>query len=333
MKPKILITLPTGKTGFSTAKRLLEEGYDVRILVRKLNERSKALQSLGAELIFGELNQPETWERSLSEVDHVYYCYPYEKGMPESLEKFVEIAKRKKTKAIIFMGQRIAEFGDTGSRLTDDIRKCYQILEQSTVPYVIFAPGYFADNVFVLSEFIKYLRIFPNPFGKGSNPWVSTEDLSRCIISLLKDPTPYLGNKLFPTGPKSISTLEMKATFEKLMGGKILKIDLPRWMFLKAGLLSGKEFGFGKFAIVQGTFYNEQFKQNRFDIEPTSVVKELTGKEAEDFESIMRKNFEGLSSHNHPLIGFLKTFIRFNLIPFVPIPNQREIKKINESMA
>lgn len=333
MKPKILITLPTGKTGFSTVKSLLKEGYFVRILVRNLNKKALELQSMGAKVIFGELNDPETWKASLSDIDHVYYCYPYEPGMPQSVKIFTEEAKKMNVKAIIFMGQRIAEFDDTGSQLTNDIRHSYRILEESKLPYILFAPGYFADNVFVLSEFIKYLGLFPNPFGEGSNPWISTENLSQCLVSLLKNPFPYLGQRLFPTGPKSISTKEMNEIFEKVLKRKVIKINIPKWMFLKAGFLSGKEFGFGKFAIVQGSFYNEQFKNNRFDFVPTSIVKELIGREADDFETIMQTNFEELSQRYHPLTGFIKTFFRFNLIPFIPIPNRLEIQKMNESLA
>lgn len=47
--------------------------------------------------------------------------------------------------------------------------------------------------------------------------------------------------------------------------------------------MSGMDFGFGKSAIVQSTFYNRQMQMNRFDIEPTDIVKILTPERAGKF--------------------------------------------------
>jgi uncharacterized protein YbjT (DUF2867 family) len=330
MNPKILITLATGKTGYATALQLLNEGYQVRIYVRSKNAKAMELEKLGAEIALGDFNNKAQLQKALEGIENVYYCYPYKSGMANDVSLFIGAAKEAKINSVIFMGQRIAEYDDTGSALTAEIRKSYLLLENSGLNVVYFAPGYFADNAFVVTEFILQLGIMPNPFGEGKNPWISIEDMSRCIVSLLKNPTPYFGQKLFPTGNKSISASDKVQIFSKVRGKNVIKINIPEWLFLKAGIMSGLEFGFDKFAIVQALYYNKQMQMNRFDVEPTDVVKTLTGREPEDFETITKKYFDNSPFEHRTFSSWLKTFIKFNLMPFTNVPSKKERMEINK---
>lgn len=330
MKPTILITLATGKTGYASAVRLLQDGYPVRAYLRSRNEKALALEKLGAEIVLGDFGDQQQMRKALDGIQHVYYCYPYKSGMALDVAMFIELAKEANIHSVVFMGQRIAEFADTGSAMTADVRKSYELLTNSGLNVVYFAPGYFADNAFVVTEFVLQLGLMPNPFGKGKNPWISIDDMARCIVALLKNPTPYFGQKLFPTGNRSISPAEMVEVFSKVRGKKVIKIDIPGWLFFKAGIMTGTDFGFDKFAIVQATFYNRQMQMNRFDIQPTGIVKELTGREPEDFETITRQYFDSSSFKKRSFSSWLRAFIKFNKMPFTKIPSRKEITEINK---
>ncbi len=330
MKPKILITLATGKTGYSTTVRLLQEGYQVRIYVRSKNRRAVELQKLGAEIALGDFSDIQQWRRALEGIQNVYYCYPYQSGMAKDVSLFIAAAKEANIHSVVFMGQRIAEFADTGSAMTNDVRTSYEQLKNSGLNVVYFAPGYFADNVFVITEFVLQLGIMPNPFGNGKNPWISIEDMAQCIVALVKNPEPYFGQKLFPTGDQSISPNEMVNIFSKVRGKKVVKVNIPDWLYFKAGIMSGNDFGFDRFAIVQSTFYNRQMQMNRFDIEPTDIVKKLTGHEPEDFETITRQYFESSPFKLRTFSAWLNALIKFNRMPFTKVPSQREIDEINK---
>ncbi|MEI6409634.1 MAG: NmrA family NAD(P)-binding protein [Bacteroidota bacterium] len=330
MKKKILITLAAGKTGFATASQLLEEGYPVRIFVRRLDYNALLLKEKGAEVVFGTFDNETALREALEGVDSVYYCYPYKSGLPKDVALFIKIAKDAHIQSVVFMGQRIAERADTGSRLTDDIRTAYKLLEQSGLNVVYFAPGYFADNIFVVTEMVLQLGLMPNLYGKGKNPWISIGDMARCIVALLKNPEPYYGKKLFPTGPKSISSNEIATIFSKIKGKKVWMFDIPEWMYLKSGIQIGKEYGFDKFAVVQGAFYNRAMKKNQFDMEPTQLVKELTGKEPEDFETIASDYFSKSKYKERNFKNWWNAFVRFNTLPFVKIPGKQERMQINE---
>jgi len=330
VKEKILITLATGKTGYAATVELLKEGYPIRIFVRSRNQKAMELEKLGAEIAIGEFNNYSQLKNALVGIKKVYYCHPIIRGMPENVNLFINAAKESNIEAVVMMGQRIAEFEDTGSAMTNNTRKSYHLFEESGLNVVYFVPGYFADNVFVVTEFVLQLGLLASPFGKGKNPWISNGDMGRVVAALLKNPEPYFGQKLFPTGPKSISIKEVAAIFSKVSRRKVWIINIPEWLFLKAGLMSGKEFGFDVFAIVQATFYNKQMQINRFDIQPTNVVKFLTGREPENFETITKNYFNNSPYKKRNFPNWLSAMKKFMLIPTIPVPSREQLESINK---
>ncbi len=329
MKEKILITLATGKTGYIATTELLKEGYDVRIFVRSRNARALELERLGAEIAIGDFSNYEQLQQALAGVSKVYYCYPIRKGMVADVHRFIRAAIEARIKTVVFMGQRIAEFADTGSLMTDNTREAYRLFEASGLNVVYFIPGYFADNVFVASEFILQLGMMASPFGEGRNPWISNGDMGRCVAALLKHPEPYIGKRLFPTGQKSISAKEIGKILSKVAMRKVRVMAAPDWLFLKAGKMLGKELGYDFFAIVQANIYNAQMRMHRFDIEPTGVVKELTGREPEDFEIIAHQYFDASPYRTHSFKNWLAAMKKFMRLPFTSLPNKPEIAALN----
>lgn len=331
MKTKILITLAAGKTGFATTLNLLEQGYAVKAFVRSKSYKALELEKNGAELAIGTFDDENALRNALNDVESVYYCYPYKAGLDKDIRLFIRLAIEAKIKTVVFMGQRIAEFADTESRLTNDVREEYKLLEASGLNVIYFAPGYFADNVFVISEQALQLGIMPNMFKNGKNPWISIRDMALCISSLLMNPEKYHGKKLFPTGSQSLSSKDIATIFSKVKGSKILIFNIPEWLFLKAGLMTGKEYGFHSFAIIQAALYNKQMQMDRFNIEPTTIVKELTGKDPDDFETITREYFSKSKYAQRNFKTWFTAFVRFNIMPFYPIPSRAKRNLINSN--
>jgi NAD(P)H dehydrogenase (quinone) len=332
MKEKLLITLATGKTGYETTLRLLKEGYPVRIFVRKRSSKALALEKLGAEIAIGEFNDYEQIKSALSGISRVYYCYPIKRGMAEDVAVFIKAAEEIKLEGLVFMGQWLAEFDNQQSIQTKSIQQSYELLAQSGLNVVYLIPGYFVENnIGVLLEFAVQLGILASPFGKGKNPVPSNEDLASCIVALLKNPQPHYGQRLRPTGPKSLSVKEMADVVTKVTGRKIRIINSPEWMFLKAAFSMKDEYGYDAFTISQARYYNKEYQQNKFDIGgPTDIVKRLTGKGPDDFETIVRRLIKN-SAHGMPsLSGWFKAMVKFMMIPFQKVPSKMALDRLNE---
>ncbi len=72
MSKQVLVTGGTGFTGGHLCRRLVSEGYGVRVLVRE-NSPSQALKALGVELVTGDLDNPTSLTLAVSGIDTVYH--------------------------------------------------------------------------------------------------------------------------------------------------------------------------------------------------------------------------------------------------------------------
>ncbi|NOT86228.1 MAG: NmrA family NAD(P)-binding protein [Methylococcaceae bacterium] len=330
MKEKILITSATGKTGFEATKQLLKDGYSTRILVRSRNAKSLALEKLGAEIYIGNITNANDLNSALKNITRVYYCHPFIPHLLKNTKLFIQCAKENNIETIVNMGQWLAEFENQNSMHTNDIKASYREYEKSGLNVIQLIPGFFADNTFFVTEFAIQLGLMPLPFGKGKNPAISNGDLGLVIASLLKNPQPYIGQRLRPTGPKSLSSQEMTAVFSKVVGRKIRYIPIPEWMFLKAAFMFAKDLGLDAFTISQVRHYMKEYQANKFDIGgATNVVKTITGKDPDDFETIVKNYVNNSPYKARNLFNWFMAIKKFMILPFQPIPSIKDLESHN----
>jgi uncharacterized protein YbjT (DUF2867 family) len=331
MKEKILITAATGKTGYATTVELLSDGYPVRIYVRSRNKRAIQLEKLGAEVTIGGFDSYDQFKDALADIKRVYYCYPVIPGMPENVELFIRLAQTVKIESVIFMGQWLAEFPDQQSVSTNDVKKSYALLKESGLNVVYYNPGYFAENVLPMIQSIVQLGRMPSPFGDGRCPWITTGDQGRVIAALLKNPAPYFGQKVHPTGPRSIDSTEMAEIFSRVTGKKVEVMPISDKMFMKAVISASKLFGYDTtFLAVQTTFYAQEFRLNRFDVGgPTDVVRRLTGSEPQDFETFARQLINDLPDKKPSFRGRMRAIGNLIRLMFTRLPSKEEMLALN----
>lgn len=336
MKEEILITAATGKTGFIAAKQLLNDGYPVKIFVRS-NDKPAALEleRLGADIVSGDLRNYDDLKKGLVGVNRVYYCHPFIPHLLENVRKFIRAAEENKVEPVVFMGQWLAEFDDQKSVLTNETRDSYRLFGESKLKTVIVNPGIFAANEMAILEFAAQLGLMPAPFGSGRNPAVSNEDLGAVIAALLKNPQPFYGRKLRPIGPESLTPQEKAAVFSKVINRKVRYVNVPNWLFLKAAALmkndAGVEFEISDFLLSQYRHYMNEYKLNRFDVGgATDVVKRLTGKEPDSYETIVKRYLDKSPYRTRGFSNWLSAFLKFNRIPFARIPSSREMDALNQ---
>lgn len=73
MTRTVLVTGATGQQGGAVARDLLDRGHRVRALTRRPDsEPARTLETLGAELTYGDFDDPESLRRALKEADAVF---------------------------------------------------------------------------------------------------------------------------------------------------------------------------------------------------------------------------------------------------------------------
>ena len=78
---KFLITGATGDAGRSATEILIKQGFAVRALVHREDERSARLSAVGAEIVIGDLLNPDDARRALESISAAYFVYPIAPGL------------------------------------------------------------------------------------------------------------------------------------------------------------------------------------------------------------------------------------------------------------
>src|SRR5918992_1286100 len=71
-KGRVLVTGATGMVGSHACRRLLEAGYTVRALVRRLADRG-LLDGLDIEYVKGDLSHPETFPAAVADGQYIVH--------------------------------------------------------------------------------------------------------------------------------------------------------------------------------------------------------------------------------------------------------------------
>ena len=101
LKPRILVTGATGKTGVGVVTELLKAGYPVRAIVRREDDRSARLKAQGAEIAVADMSDVEHVADALKDVQRAYYCPPFDPYMIQGAVAFAVAAKESRLEHIV----------------------------------------------------------------------------------------------------------------------------------------------------------------------------------------------------------------------------------------
>ena len=223
---KILITGATGATGSNAIAKLVELKVPVRALVHKLDERSKKLSALGAEIVEGDLSDFDAVDAALEGITGAYFVYPIQApGILQATAYFAQAALERGVGAIVNMSQITAR-RISKSHAARDHWISEQLLKRSGVPVTHLRPTLFAEWLMYFAQAIREKSILPLPFGEARYAPISAEDQGRVIAAILNDPTAHAG-KVYPLfGPTELSQLEIAEILSKALGRKITYVAM-----------------------------------------------------------------------------------------------------------
>lgn len=286
MKPTILVTGATGKTGTPTAMQLLDRGFPVVALVHRRDERSEALRRRGAKLVEGSLEDMDDLRLAMKGVQRAYFCPPLSSGALRKASLFAAAAQEAKLEVVAHLSQWLV---DPTHRALHAGEKWLAARVLGWIPgvdLVTVSPGWFADNYMAALEPIAQLGLMALPLGEGLNAPPSNEDIARVVVGALADPARHVGKRYRPTGPRLLGPEEIAATFGKVLGRPVKYQNAPLDLFLKVA----RSLGLSDYVIAQLHWFLLDYQRGSFGVgAPTSDVLDVGGEEPEDFESIVRR--------------------------------------------
>jgi hypothetical protein len=128
------------------------------------------------------------------------------------------------------------------------------------------------------------------------------------------DPARHAGKSYRPTGPELLGGQNMANAIGRAVGRSVRAVPTPAWMFLKAARMFGIPID-----ILSGVrYYIDDHKRGAFELgAPTTDVLDVTGRPAEDFETIARR-YAALPHNRRTLGNWLREFAEFLITPFSP---------------
>lgn len=302
-KPLVLVTAAAGHTGAPTVLQLLQKGFPVRALVRRLDGRAEKLRAAGAEVIAGSLADVADVERALGGVRRAYFCPPWGPDLVHLVSTFSAAAEQARLESVVALSQWLAS-----PRHPSMATRGLWLMER-TLPWTpgvavtVVNPGFFADNYMRLMEPVAQLGILPMPLGHGRNAPPSNEDIARVVVGALADPDRHAGKVYRPTGPELLSPAGIAEAFGRVFGLRVRYVDIPERVFRKAL----RALGISPFEQSQLRYYMEDYRRDAFAVgAPTDAVEQVGGNAPETFEAVARRYAAAMPEARRSIAGGAK---------------------------
>jgi NAD(P)H dehydrogenase (quinone) len=314
LKPKILVTGATGKTGSLVVAELLRAGYPVRAMVHGEDGRSARLTAQGAEIAITDLCDAERVADALKDVQRAYYCPPFDPYMIQGAVAFAVAARESRLEHIVGLTQWLSSPSHPALMTRQHWLVDRLFSMTPGVAHTIVRPGFFADAYLVTIGASAHLGIFPWMFGNSRNAPPSNEDIARVAVAALMDPARHAGKTYRPTGPELLGAEDMAKAIGRAVGRSVRVVPTPTWLFMKAARMNGLPID-----VLSGVrYYIEDHKRGAFELgAPTTDVLDVTGQPAEDFETIARR-YAALPRNRRTIGNWLRQFAQFVIAPLNP---------------
>lgn len=283
MKTKILVTAANGNTGFPAATELLKLGFSVRAFVRNPNSRkARELSALGAEIFVGDIEDIRDVRRALEGIQRAYFVPTYPNVLFQGTT-FATAVEEAKTEHVVVVTQWLSS-NTNPSIYTKEHWLVDQMFKMLTKTKVTFLnPGLFGFIYFMTPEPLTQFGMLPD-FGENAPP--SSEDIGLVAAHVLKAPESHVDKTYRVTGPEVLNAKQMATAIGKVVGRKVKVTALPEKIISKVLKASGVT----QMDASQVRYYIQEGHKGTWAINgPTTVVKDIVGKEADDFETIARR--------------------------------------------
>ncbi|MDP9842473.1 NmrA family NAD(P)-binding protein [Streptosporangium lutulentum] len=215
----VLVTGATGRhgaTGPYVVRRLLEEGRNVRALVRRLGERTDELAAQGVEVVVGDLHDRRSVVRALRDVETAYFTYPIDAGVVVAAANYAAAVREYGAPVrTVVMSMGPAHPGHPSDRGRDQWL-AEEVLSWAGLDILVLRiAAAFHENISVLhGRSARERGVIRNCFGNTPVAWINAEDAGELAVAALMHPERFDGPVCYPPGAEEAD----HATVAALLG-------------------------------------------------------------------------------------------------------------------
>ncbi|HUR00449.1 MAG TPA: SDR family oxidoreductase [Gemmatimonadaceae bacterium] len=234
----ILVAGATGVLGSEIVRRLISRGEKVRALVRATSvpEKVAKLETLGAEVVRGDLKDPASLEGAcdgvkavVSTVTTILTAQPgdsFEATDGNGNKALVDAARKTGVRKFVFVSFDVEKTPD--APLTNAKREAEEHLQASGLDYTILRPSLFMESWFGPMLFADPAAGTAKIYGSGMQKlrYVAVADVAELVVQSLSNPAAR--NAIIPFGgPEEISQRDAVRIFEEAFGRPFNVIEIP----------------------------------------------------------------------------------------------------------
>ncbi|WP_374007525.1 NmrA family NAD(P)-binding protein [Leifsonia sp. LS-T14] len=236
-EPILLTGVGAGPSNISrlTAQLLLNAGQPVRVMIHRDDGRADDLRRLGAQVVVGDLADPEAVAQALGGVRRLFFTMAVSAEYLEAAAVVCSIAAEKgDLEALVTMSQlTVAQMTATSSDESSHQRLHWlveRIEEWAPIPVVTVRPTVFLDNpMFSVAprQLIASANTLALPIGTGRTSPVAATDVAAVVATILMDPAAHVGRTYELTGPESLTLKELAERYGRALGKPLTASDIP----------------------------------------------------------------------------------------------------------
>lgn len=274
----------TGGVSRQVIEQLREGGHRVRALVHHDDARAAPLRELSAEVVVGDLTNPQDAVDAIAGTDRMFFSMGVS---PDYLTATVVICAAAleygQLEVVVNMSQMtVSQMTVTSEGESHQHRLHYlaeHVLNWSGVPVVHIRPTAFLDNplfTWFAAPSLRERDQLALPFGTGRTSPIATSDVARTVAAVLVDPAHRIGDIYELTGPASLDIDGLAAEYALGLGRPIRGTDIPHEAWVREvlkplGLPSHLEQHLATMALLH--------RAGRYD-RATDDVEKITGQRA-----------------------------------------------------
>lgn len=269
-----------GGIGNVLTRLLIKEGMHIRAMVRREDERSESLRSLGAEIVIGDLLNLSDMHRAIEGCGSLYFSMSVSPGYLAATVNVAAVAKHHGIEAFVNMSQLTVSQMSITETTSSPQHQLHWLAEQalnwSGLPVVHVRPTIFMDGFFLKfsASNIKNLNEIRAPFGSGKTSPIAAQDVALVLSVILQDPQRYIGTVIELTGPQSEDMDFYAAEFSKVLGRTIRYVDVPGALWRE----NMRDSGLSEHVLDHLSTMGQLHRDGRYD-RMTDQFARLTGKQ------------------------------------------------------
>lgn len=229
--PKILVYGANSAQGTSVAKRLLSEGYPVRLFVRD-RDKAHSLFSESVEIVTGTLEDQESLKQANEGIDQVFLVLPLEYRFDVAIAQgynAIDAARDAEVKLLVFNTSTFIPKQSTNVTAFETKRNVEQYLRKSDVPYIVLRPPVYMDNLaasWSISSIVHQSVIAYPLSPEIKTSWISLDDTAAFVIVALKQPE-LAGSAFDIGGAEAMNGQEVAERFTKALNRPFTYQQIP----------------------------------------------------------------------------------------------------------